>query len=249
MTTTPETMPSWHQLPLDIRWHGVYALEQFVVAGNGSTLARLDQLLAGNHPMPAYLFGPSGCGKTHLLQAACRALGEIGRPVAYVSGHSLRLHPERLDGLDAMALVAVDDVDALAGADAAQQALFHLYNRSLERPMRLLVAGCPAPARLRLERDDLRTRLCWGSLLRLTPLDETGLMIALKARARSRGLDLPDDAAAFLLRTLPRDAKVLFAALDQLDRAALAAKRRLTVPFIRAGLQGATVAVPGPGSL
>lgn len=239
MTGPQPPAPAWHQLPLDIRWHGVYALEQYIASGNEATLARLERLLAGDDPMPAYLFGPSGCGKTHLLQASCRALGESGRPVAYLSGHSLRLHPERLDGLDTMALVAVDDVDALAGADAAQQALFHLYNRSLEGATCLLVAGAAAPRRLELERDDLRTRLSWGSLLRLLPLDEAGLAIALKARARARGLDLADDAAAYLLRALPRDAKTLFAALEQLDRAALAARRRLTLPFIRAVLPAA----------
>ena len=52
-------------------------------------------------------------------------------------------------------------------------------------------------------------------------------------RAQQRGFDLPDETARYLQRRLPRDMRSLFAVLDELDSAALAAQRRLTVPFIK----------------
>jgi len=55
----------------------------------------------------------------------------------------------------------------------------------------------------------------------------------LKLRARHRGLELPEETAQYLLRRLPRDMATLYDWLDLLDVAALAAKRRLTVPFVR----------------
>ena len=51
--------------------------------------------------------------------------------------------------------------------------------------------------------------------------------------ARLRGLELPDETWQWLQRRLPRDMRSLYELLDTLDEAALAAQRRLTVPFIR----------------
>lgn len=42
----------------------------------------------------------------------------------------------------------------------------------------------------------------------------------------------------FLQRRYPRDMQTLYRLLDTLDDAALAAQRRLTVPFVRAVLGG-----------
>ena len=56
---------------------------------------------------------------------------------------------------------------------------------------------------------------------------------ALQLRAASRGLELTEEVAAYLLRRCPRDLVTLFALLDQLDTASLAAQRRLTIPFVR----------------
>ena len=72
-------------------------------------------------------------------------------------------------------------------------------------------------------------------MLTLQPLDEEEQMAALQLRARLRGFELPDDAAQFLLRRLPRDMATLCAFLDELDEASLVAQRRLTVPFVRDG--------------
>jgi chromosomal replication initiation ATPase DnaA len=55
--------------------------------------------------------------------------------------------------------------------------------------------------------------------------------------ARARGLELPADAARYLLSRLPRDAGSLVEALDRLDRALLSAQRRLTVAFLQQWLK------------
>ncbi len=71
----------------------------------------------------------------------------------------------------------------------------------------------------------------------LHELDEAGQLAALQLRATRRGLDLSEDAALYLVHRLPRDLHSLFAVLDQLDEASLAAQRRLTIPFLREALE------------
>ncbi len=60
---------------------------------------------------------------------------------------------------------------------------------------------------------------------------------ALQRRAQWRGFSLPDDTADYLLARVGRDTGSLFRLLDRLDRAALAAQRRLTIPFVRSVLE------------
>ena len=67
----------------------------------------------------------------------------------------------------------------------------------------------------------------------LTELDQAGRCEALRLRAVSRGLELSEEAALYLVHRLPREMQSLFAVLDQLDEASLAAQRKLTVPFLR----------------
>jgi len=67
----------------------------------------------------------------------------------------------------------------------------------------------------------------------LQPLNDADKSAALRARARSRGLEMSEEVASYLLARYPRDLHSLFALLDRLDAAALAAQRRLTIPFVR----------------
>jgi DnaA-homolog protein len=58
----------------------------------------------------------------------------------------------------------------------------------------------------------------------------------LRERAQRRGLVLEEAALDWLLRRVGRDLAGLAALLDELDRASLAAQRRITVPFLRQAL-------------
>ena len=55
--------------------------------------------------------------------------------------------------------------------------------------------------------------------------------------ARRRALKLPDDVARYLLDRTPRHPGDLVDTIARLDKASLAEKRRLTIPFVRDSLQ------------
>lgn len=235
MIHADETPP--RQLALSIRWNDAASLDNFeVMPGNEPAVAAIRTMdLRRPEGSCTYLFGPPGCGKTHLAQAACRRIGEAGCTSFYLPlGEAGQIGVEALQGLETLDVVVVDDVEAVAGNRPWEEALFHLYNRVIEAGGRLLMTASSRPDRLALELPDLSSRLAWGLVLRLEPLDDAHRLRALQRRAAFRGLDLSDEVGRYLLTRCPRETAYLFELLDRLDREALAAQRRLTIPFVKA---------------
>jgi DnaA family protein len=222
------------QLPLGLRLPAASRFDNYVAGTNAEAVAAVLQLAQSGGAATLFLAGAAGVGKTHLLQAACRAVEAAGAQSAYLPlGALAGADPGVLDGLEHYALVALDDVQAIAGRAVWEEALFHFYNRLREAGGRLLGAATAPPERLGLRLADLRTRLAWGGVYALQPADDAGRLRILVLRARERGLELPEETAQFLLRRYPRDLPALLGLLERLDQAALASQRRLTVPFVR----------------
>jgi len=214
------------QLPLRFRVREEITFDDYL---SGPNCEAVDLLHCGTEPY-AYLWGAVGVGKSHLLQAACRTR----EAAAYLPLGELVDHdPGVLDGLENLDLVCLDDLERVAGNETWERALCDLYNRLREAGVLLRAAGVVAPTALRLTLADLVSRLGWGPVYHLQALNDPEKATALRLRARSRGMDLPEEVARYLLRHQPRDNASLFKLLDYLDQASLAAQRRLTIPFVR----------------
>lgn len=220
------------QLPLALRYPPDQRLETYVGAPEG-LLAQLRALAAGDGEW-LYLAGPAGAGKTHLALAACAAAESAGRRAAYLPLKSAagRLR-DALDALDEAALVALDGLDAVAGNRDDEVALFDFHNRARGAGTGLLYVAQLAPDALPLVLPDLRSRLAQCARVVLSPPGEARRRAVLEERAHRRGLVLEPAALDWLLRRTGRDLGGLTALLDRLDKASLAAQRRITVPFLR----------------
>jgi DnaA family protein len=84
---------------------------------------------------------------------------------------------------------------------------------------------------------DLRSRLAGGLVLQLRPLRDEEKAEVMRLQARQRGMEMPEELAAYLLRRCPRDMTALFALVEVLDQASLAAQRKLTIPFVKEVLE------------
>lgn len=177
------------------------------------------------------LWGGAGTGKTHLMLAGCRQTEDaLYLPLAALRARS---PTEVLGDLDRLALVALDEFDAVAGSAEWELALFHLHNRLLAGGGRLLIAARASPRALSIGLPDLRSRLLAGHGFGLPAYTEEQLLDILRFRAGRLGLTLGVDAARYLLHRLPRELGALIGLLHTLDRAALADQRQLTIPFIK----------------
>jgi len=145
--------------------------------------------------------------------------------------------PALLEGCETLDLVCLDALERVSGDADWNAAIFRLYTLMQDAPGRLYVASTAPPASLRFHLPDLRSRLLAAPVYQLHELDEEGQIAALERRAARRGLELSREAAAWLVHRMPRDMHSLCGVLDRLDEAALAAQRRLTVPFLRQALE------------
>jgi DnaA family protein len=201
------------QLPLEISSRPEPRFENFVPGANREALEAVQAMARGTMTETIiYLWGEPASGRTHLLRAAAH---------------------------ENPALTVVDDVEGLP--PDGQQRLFIAINEARAGRGAVLVAGALPPAQLSL-REDLRTRLAWGLVYQLRRLSDPEKLAHLRAAARSRGLELPEDVANYLLARMPRDLASLTAVLDRLDRLSLAKQRPLSIPLVREALGQAAAA-------
>lgn len=209
----------------------------YVAGGNEETVAILQAVASGRGETGTLVFGQAGVGKTHLLKAVLAAAQAGGRTVRYFDRPAVLAAEEDLDeaACGERPIFIVDDIDT--ADEAASGRLFTLYNRLAGCGGQLLAASTRPPAGL-VVREDLRSRLGWGSILPLHPLADEAKPRALAAFAQARGFRLPGEVIGFLLSHAPRDMGGLVAALAELDRQSLARKRPVSVVLAREWLSG-----------
>src|SRR5690606_9021549 len=208
------------QLALQLPHRPAMDAEDFLVApNNADAVAWIDRW--PDWPAPALvLYGPPGCGKTHLLQVWRARAGAPAWSAAVL---------ERTDPLD---LLGRGNACALDNADAAvdETALLHLYNMVVERRGTLLLTGTSPPAQWKVTLPDLRSRLLAAAVTNVEPPDESLIVALLVKLFAVRQIQVRQDVVDYLVVRLERSFAAVRRAVEEIDRAALAAGRPITVP-------------------
>ncbi|MBS0579060.1 MAG: DnaA regulatory inactivator Hda [Proteobacteria bacterium] len=227
------------QIPLGLRLPDRAVFASFLPARNAEALAHAHQVAEGGGSALSWLCGPVSAGKTHLLQAICAAASGRLRagyvPLAEVAALGVGV----LEGFPQLQCLCLDDLDRVAGSLEWEHAIFGLLREIEDAGGRLVMSAVAPPSLLPWALPDLGSRCSAAAVFQLRPLDEAEQQEALTLRARLRGVELPEETLRWLQRRFPRDMRSLYELLDTLDEAALAAQRRLTIPFIREVLRSA----------
>jgi DnaA family protein len=224
------------QLALDLGLAPLPRLDNYVAAANAHALTHLRHGAADplRSAVPTYLWGDTGCGKTHLLRGVVAEVQALGQQVGWLDPHVN--DPPSFD--EAWSVLVMDDCDLLS--PALQAVAFNWFVNAQTpvqgRPRWVLAAGAVPPSDLKL-REDLRTRLGWGQVFHLHPVDEADCRLALRQAADERGLHLSDDVMAFMLNHFSRDLGSLMELLAHLDSYALRTQRAITIPLIKSMLR------------
>ncbi|UAW97537.1 DnaA regulatory inactivator Hda [Halopseudomonas nanhaiensis] len=224
------------QLPLGIKLRDEATFASFHVGPNVAAVAAVRALTtpADVTVSQVYLWGAPGSGRSHLLQAACHEAAGVGALAMYLPLREILAHDQSIfEGMEQFDLLCLDQLEVLAGDEAWEEALFHLYNRLVEQGGKLLLAADASPRTLGIGLPDLASRLGWGVVFQLHSLDDEDKQQMLQLRASLRGLQLSDEVARYILSRGARGMGELFAVLERLDQASLQAQHRLTIPFVK----------------
>jgi len=226
------------QLPLAMRWPAQQRFDSYYPGENAAAADLVRRCAQEADAAWVFISGAAASGKTHLLIAACAQAGTHARGAQYLSLRNLRQRSgDAVRALGGSELLALDDVDAIAGDRDAEHALFDLYNRCFVEKSTMLFAATRPPAQLGMVLPDLVSRLSSCAQAKLKPLDDVQRREVLRERAAARGIELDAAALDWLFARVERDLSSLTALLDRLDQESLAAKRRVTVPFLRSLLE------------
>jgi chromosomal replication initiation ATPase DnaA len=210
------------QLPLDLGHRPALGRADFLVApSNAAAVAWLDRWPLWPAPALA-LHGPPGSGKTHLAHVFAARAG-----AAFIDPEALAT-PRVPALLGASGAAIVDDAER-----AAAEPLLHLYNLLAERSGHLLLVASEAPARWPTTLADLRSRLVASPAVEVAPPDEALLAALVVKLFADRQVAVGEEVVEYLMPRLERSFAAVQRAVAALDRAALAERRRITVPLAR----------------
>lgn len=229
---------SMEQLPLGIRLRDASRFDSFLLSeANREAASALRLALASSDWFAFFLHGPEESGRSHLLEASCQQCASQGRQAMYLPLAELKqAGPSLLDGLEAMDLLCLDDLDAVSNDPEWAESLFHLHNRSAEHSCSILYCANASPRTLGVALPDLRSRLQSALNYRISPLDDSAKLECLRLRCELAGLELSEDVAKYLMTRAERSLSALVGAIDALDKRSLVEQRRLTIPFVKATL-------------
>lgn len=222
------------QLPLKLNLRDDAIFDNYFIGANAQFIATLKAFALRRAEQFIYCYGESGVGRTHLLQACCHTADENNESIFYLplSQHA-DFSPEVFEALENQRCVCIDDVDAIAGNREWEEALFYFYNRARENYVSLLVSAKSLPQKINYCLPDLQSRLASGLIFEIKNLTDEEKIQALQMRAKLRGFDLSNEVGNYLIHHYSRSMCDLFFALEKLDQASLAAKRKLTIPFVK----------------
>ena len=226
--------PSSTQIPFKFDNFKKRDFDSFFQGENKDLLYFLNTMIKTRSNNSIYIWGPQGTGKTHLLQAACKQANEMDWHVTYIPLEQYRdFSIDILDGLGKLDLVCIDDLEFIIDNIEWQQRVTLLFNEIRDNKNSIIISSKISPNNIRIDLDDLKSRLVWGHVFKIKAADDELKIKILKKEANERSFNLNDDVVEFLIRRSNRDLTSLIEILDEIDRSSLAAKRKITVPFVK----------------
>lgn len=228
-----------------------FTFEHFITGPNNDLTHALARAVA-DRPAKAYnplfIHGGVGLGKTHLLQAICLAIldRQPGYKIVYVSCekftnqflectrggdyNAFRHHYRDAD------MLVVDDIHFLSDKERSQEEFFHTFNELHQHQKQIVLSSDAAPSDIPGLTERLLSRFKWGVVSQVTrPSYETRVAI-LRAKAKLRGVTIPDEVADYLARKIDTNTRELEGAVHTVEAFAQHLGEAMTVGVARKAL-------------
>lgn len=207
------------QLALPFTFQPSYRAEDFM--RSSSNRAAYDWVLSWPGWVALNLYGPKACGKTHLAHIWAKLA-----KAAFLSPSTIRKETDLSS--PGLALV-VDGMEQIGN----QEAFFHLYNRMTSMGSSLLLISEKPLAQMEWAFPDLTSRMRALPAAQMEAPDDALLTAVLVKHFADRQIALDEEVIGYLTTRTERSFDGILALAAKVDDAALAAKRKITIPFLK----------------
>ena len=211
-----------------------YTFETFIV-GPSNKFAHAASWAVATNPAksynPLFIYGSSGLGKTHLICAICDEIrrnrpdfhiiyvkgeeftNELITAIASKSPQDTRAFHEKYRMAD---VLAVDDIQFIAGKESTQEEFFHTFNELYQSGRQIILTSDRPPKEIRTLEERLRTRFEWGLLADIQPPDYETRIAIIRRKAELLNIQIPDDVAEYIANRLKNNIRQLEGAVKKL---------------------------------
>jgi chromosomal replication initiation ATPase DnaA len=216
------------QLTLDLPHRAALGAEDFLVSDCNVAAVRLIDAWPGWQDPVHLLIGPPASGKTHLARVWQALSGAR-------SLDPKTLDMDFIDSTGEGTSLLVEDADRSA---YDERALFHLLNLAREKQLFVLLSARGAPSRWRVSLPDLSSRLNAEPMVEIGAPDEALLKMVMLKHFADRQLDIDPKVLEFLALQVERSLQAAAAAVEAVDRMALATGRKINRQLVVEALAG-----------
>ena len=228
-----------------------YGFDNFIV-GPSNRLAHAAALAVAANPGRAYnpyfVHGDVGLGKTHLLQAICLTIcaakpdaviyytsceGFITQFMDAVAANAMSRFRHKFRHVD---VLVVDDIHFLSKRDRSQEEFFHTFNSLYQANKQIVLSSDAPPEEIPDLEERLVSRFKWGLVTSVAPPCYETRVAILKAKARVRGMVLPDDAACHIAAKVDSNIRELEGVIVKLQVLSSVERRPLDLAMAAAAL-------------
>jgi len=209
-----------------------YSFDNFIT-GPGNQLAYAASVAVANKPgvayNPLFVHGGVGLGKTHLLQAICQTIihDTPQMQICYLSCDTFMNHfldcvqsgqmnqfRHRYRHVD---VLVIDDIHILTNRERTQEEFFHTFNALYQSNRQIVLSSDSPPSEIPQLEERLVSRFSWGLGADITRPDYETRVAIVRAKAKLRGLVLPDDVVSYIATRIESNARELEGAITTLQ--------------------------------
>ena len=178
---------------------------------------------------PLFLYGGVGLGKTHLMHAIAHEIKNRNplRRVIYMSAEKFMYHfikalrfkdtvafKEQFRNVD---VLMIDDVQFISGKDSTQEEFFHTFNALIDQNKQLIISADKSPQDLEGIEERMRSRLGWGLVADIHPLNYELRLGILQAKSEKLTSKISENILEFLAHKITTNVRELEGALNRLS--------------------------------
>jgi len=133
-------------------------------------------------------------------------------------------------------VLLIDDIQLLAGKERTQHELFHIFNALYDSHRQIVVTSDKLPHEIPEIEERLRNRFQWGLIADIQPPEIETRVAILRRKAMGDGIDLSDDVAFFLAKSVRSNVRELEGVLIRILAHASLTKREITESYAKSVL-------------